>query len=249
MLTIGVDLAAEADRTAVAWIDWSADGARVRDLKIQADDDLIVEAIKSADKAGIDCPLGWPDKFIDFIAAHRAGHVEVPSGIAGINWRRELALRVTDQVTSELALRPLSVSADRIGHTAMRCAALLADLAQQGQPVDRSGTGVVVEVYPAASLKCWGLPHKGYKRLANRGGLAELVDELQRAAPWLDLGVHEQICRASDDAIDAVIAALIARAASQGLVTVPAPDQVCSARSEGWIALPTGPLSDLRPAG
>ncbi|WP_440086163.1 DUF429 domain-containing protein [Streptosporangium sp. LJ11] len=249
MLTIGVDLAAEADRTAVAWLDWSTDGARVRDLKIQAGDDLIVEAIKSADKAGIDCPLGWPDKFVDFIVAHRTGHVEVPGGVAGIDWRRDLALRVTDRVTSELALRPLSVSADRIGHTAMRCAALLAELARQGQPVDRSGTGVVVEVYPAASLKCWGLPYNRYKRLANRAGLAQLVDVLQEAAPWLDLGIHEQVCRTSDDAIDAVIAALVARAASQGLVTVPAPDQVRSARSEGWIALPTGPLSELHPTG
>ncbi|MEU4410606.1 DUF429 domain-containing protein [Streptosporangium sp. NPDC023963] len=249
MLTVGVDLAAEAGRTAVAWLDWSANGARVRDLKIRADDDLIVEAIKSAGKTGIDCPLGWPDKFVDFIVAHRTGHVEVPGGVAGIDWRRDLALRVTDRVTSELALRPLSVSADRIGHTAMRCAALLAELARQGQPVDRSGAGVVVEVYPAASLKCWGLPHNGYKRSANRGALAQLVDELQEAAPWLDLGVHEQICRMSDDAIDAVIAALIARAASQGLVTAPAPDQVHSARSEGWIALPTGPLSELGPTG
>ncbi|MGW0590973.1 DUF429 domain-containing protein [Streptosporangium sp. NPDC002607] len=249
MLTVGVDLATKVDKTAVAWLDWSADSARVCRVETLADDELIIEAIKDADKAGIDCPLGWPDKFIDFIAAHRIGHVEVPSGIAGIDWRRELAFRVTDQVTSELVLRPLSVSADRIGHTAMRCAALLADLARQGQPVDRSGIGVVVEVYPAASLKCWGLPHDGYKRSANRGKLTQLVDKLQEAAPWLDLGAHEQICRTCDDAIDAVIAALTARAASQGLVTVPTQDQTRSARSEGWIALPTGPLSELRPAG
>jgi hypothetical protein len=31
----------------------------------------------------------------------------------------------------------------------MRCAILLAELARRGHPVDRTGTGKVVEVYPA----------------------------------------------------------------------------------------------------
>ncbi len=248
MLTIGVDLAAEAIRTAVAWVEWSAGGANVREIEIQADDDLIVEAIKSADKAGIDCPLGWPDKFVDFIAAHRSGHVDVPAGTMGRTWRRDLALRVTDQIVYDLTgLTPLSVSADRIGHTAMRCAALLADLARQGRPVDRGGEGVVVEVYPSASLKRWNLPHRGYKRSVNLGGLGHLIDELHAAAPWLDLGSYERMCRNSDDAADAVIAALTARASYQGLVTVPTPEQAGAAHTEGWIALPTSPICDLHP--
>ena len=44
----------------------------------------------------------------------------------------------------------------------MRCAGLLSKLASRGQPVDRAGTGAVAEVYPAASLKCWSLPYRGY---------------------------------------------------------------------------------------
>ncbi|MEU3169383.1 DUF429 domain-containing protein [Streptosporangium sp. NPDC006930] len=250
MLTVGVDLATKANKTAVAWLDWSADRARVRRLEIVADDDLIVEAIKGADKAGIDCPLGWPDKFVDFITAHRTGHVAVPGGSTDVAWRRQFTMRVTDyEVKEVLDFYPLSVSANLIGSTALRCAALLAELARQGQPVDRSGTGVVAEVYPAASLRRWGLPHGRYKSPANREGLARLVDELQEAAPWLDLGEHERTCRTSDHATDAVIAALTARAAAQGLVNVPTQDQAHSARSEGWIALPSGPLSELLPAG
>ncbi|MET7460398.1 DUF429 domain-containing protein [Nonomuraea sp. NPDC005501] len=246
MRTVGVDLAAEATRTAVAWLDWSAEGARVSKIEIPADDGLIVEAVLGADKAGIDCPLGWPDKFVDFVTAHRAGHVDVPSGIAGRDWRRNLALRVTDQVVYDLTgRRPLSVSADRIGHTAMRCAGLLAELARQGPPIDRRGGGIVVEVYPAASLKRWGLPCLSYKRPSNLDGLGRLVDQLQAAAPWLDLGAYEQTCRVSDDATDAVVAALTARASSLGLVTFPAPEHADSARTEGWIALPTTPLREL----
>ncbi len=31
---------------------------------VGANDSLIVEAVLSTDKAGIDCPLGWPDLFV-----------------------------------------------------------------------------------------------------------------------------------------------------------------------------------------
>jgi hypothetical protein len=27
----------------------------------------------AADKAGIDCPLGWPEKFVKFISTHHTG--------------------------------------------------------------------------------------------------------------------------------------------------------------------------------
>lgn len=244
-MTVGVDLAAEAVRTAVAWLDWSPGRARLERVEAGAGDDLIVEAVMDAAKAGIDCPLGWPDRFVDFVAAHRAGHVQVPEGQEGRVWRRDLALRVTDQVVYEqTGLTPLSVSADRIGHATMRCAAVLAELARRGRPVDRRGCGVVVEVYPAACLKVWGLPYRGYKRAANLTGLGRLVDRLLEAAPWLDLGGYEPLCRASDDAIDAVISALAARASALGLVTVPVGEQ---AATEGWIALPTAPLHRLAP--
>ncbi|MEU1883078.1 DUF429 domain-containing protein [Streptosporangium sp. NPDC020072] len=246
MITVGVDLAAEAVRTAVAWLDWSDGGARVREVVVGADDDLIVEALMGADKAGVDCPFGWPDRFVDFVTAHRNGHVEVPAEVAGRTWRGDLTYRVTDRVVVEsTGQRPLSVSADRIGHTAMRCAALLAELARRGRPVDRAGNGVVVEVYPAASLRCWGLTSNGYKRAANLGTLGLLVDQLQETASWLDLGTHEQLCRRSDDATDAVVAAITARAAALGRVTTPTQEQAPTARSEGWIALPTGALRDL----
>ncbi|GAA2072594.1 DUF429 domain-containing protein [Actinomadura alba] len=248
MLTVGVDLAAEPVNTAVAWLDWASGRCSVRRLVIGADDALIVDALSTAGKAGIDCPLGWPVPFVEFVMAHQAGHVNVPADTTGRAWRRNLALRLTDQqVYERTGLTPLSVSADRIGHATMRCAAILARLAREGRPVDRCGRGAVVEVYPAASLKLWGLPHRGYKRPQHLADLGRLVDELQAAAPWLDLGPHEAACRRHHDALDAVIAALTARAASQGLVATPAKDQMDTATAEGWIALPTTPLEDLRP--
>jgi hypothetical protein len=122
---------------------------------------------------------------------------------------------------------------------------LLGRLAAAGQPVDRSGAGVVVEVYPAAALKHWGLTYRRYKGTAHTTIRHQLVDTLTAAAPWLSLGDHEPVCRRTDHALDAVIAALNARAAALGLTTGPAPNQFDAARTEGWIALPTGTLADL----
>ena len=131
------------------------------------------------------------------------------------------------------------------GLAGLRCAGLLARLAAAGAPVDRSGAGVVVEVYPAAALKHWGLTYRSYKGTANRTVRHQLVDTLTAAAPWLEFGDHGQVCRRSDHALDAVIAALNARAAALGLTTTPAAEQLSAARTEGWIALPTGNLADL----
>ncbi|MGW4464747.1 DUF429 domain-containing protein [Micromonospora sp. NPDC004704] len=249
MLTLGVDLAAADVRTAMALIEWSPRQASVRMVRVGVSDDQIVEAVSEVDKAGLDCPLGWPDPFVAFLTAHRAGHVTAPPlSSDGAQWRRRLAYRMTDEVVrAETDLVPLSVAADRIGHAAFRSAGLLARLADQGWPVDRCGDGVVVEVYPAASLRRWGLTHRGYKTPGQKAGHAFLVDELLTAAPWLDLGTHEQLCRTSHDAIDAVIAALSARAAALGRVTRPDDTQREAARTEGWIALPTGALDDLNP--
>ena len=246
MLTVGVDLAAEPAGTALAVVDWDIDGATVTEVVRGAGDEPLLAALARAGKAGIDCPLGWPAAFVSFVADHQAGHVTVPGGLTGQQWRRQLAWRVTDEVVrARTGLIPLSVAADRIGHAAMRCAGLLAQLARQDQSVDRCGRGVIVEVYPAASLKCWGLPHRGYKHPRGAQALEALIDDLLAAAAWLDLGPWESLCRASDDATDAVIAALTARAAHKDLVTWPDERQRAAAHTEGWIALPTAPLSQL----
>lgn len=248
MLTIGVDLAAADARTALAAIEWSAGRAHVVDLRVGVSDEHVVAALADADKAGLDCPLGWPEPFVAFLAAHRDGRLPAPakeSDAAG--WRRSLVYRMTDEVVRErTGVLPLSVAADRIGHVALRCAALLALLAERGTAVDRCGDGVVVEVYPAAALRQWGLTHRGYKRPGQQASHALLVDGLLAAAPWLDLGSYQRLCRSTHDATDAVVAALVARAAALGLASRPDADQRERARTEGWIAVPIGSIADLR---
>lgn len=247
MLTIGVDLSAQDTKTCMASIEWKGGRARVIELQSRVSNLTIVSAAAGADKIGIDCPFGWPTAFVEFIAEHAQGPVQPRQGIA-INWRRALANRTTDLVVrKKTPLTPLSVSADRISHAAMRCAALLSELSAAGFSIDRTGqSGAVVEVYPAASLHRWDLRYRGYKGSGHRPQLSTLVDDLLTAAPWLDLAEYEYICRTSDDALDAVIASLTARAERCALTDNPDAEQASAAACEGWIALPrTGSLNLL----
>lgn len=251
MRTVGIDLAAEPVTTAVAVLDWRPASVAVSAARIPVDDDEILMMMVGADKVGIDCPLGWPDAFVDFVTAHHHDNLTIPAEPAAAkDWRRGLACRRTDEhVRAELGLIPLSVATDRIGVTAMRAARLQALLSARGQPVDRTGAGLVVEVYPAAGLRHWGLPFRGYKGSANRTLREALVDQLTSIAPWLDLGAAEPLCRQHDHVLDAVLAALLARAAATGHTAPPPAHLHDAATREGWIALPTCALAQLAPPG
>jgi len=241
MRTVGVDLSASPDKTAVAVLEWFDDRAEVVELAVGCDDAAIRRLVDGATRVGIDSPFGWPDDFVEFVVAHHRGGLPGGRGLDEISRRRPLALRRTDLWVAASGLgRPLSVSADQIAHVAFRCAGLLADLGVEDR-VD----GWAVEAYPAGALKRWGLTSRGYKRSANRSVLAELVDALCSAAPWLVLGRHDGLMRTDDDAFDAVITALIARAAELGLTTRPSADDLTVALREGWIHVPECALDSL----
>lgn len=253
MKTLGVDLAAATKKTAVAVLEWGTDAAgngsaRLAHLALDVDDQAIVDLFGTTDMTGVDCPVGWPDALVPFLLGHAhfdAGPVLEHDGIAG---RRLLAYRDTDRFcTARTGLIPLSVSADRLAHPAMRCAVIQAKIAQLHGPQPRDGSGRLAEVYPAASLKLWGLNGRGYK---GRGGaeaerLGVLVDSLQAQAPWLDLAGHEARLAASDDLFDAVVAALTAGAVARRRTLIPDAAHAAAARSEGWIHLPSCTLGDL----
>lgn len=244
MLTLGVDLAAEPRGTAMALVEWGSDSAIVRGLEVGVADGPIVEAAGLADKVGIDCALGWPDAFVAFVTAHAAGAALDAASDGGMDWRRTLAYRETDRRVREVTGRwPLSVSTDRLGLTAMRCAGLVSRLAAVGLDTDRSGSGRIVEVYPGASLRLWGIRIDGYRTDADRR--IDAVAALQDAAPWLDLADHRPLLERSTDALDALVASLAARAAATGRADAPPPALADVARREGWVALPTTPLAPL----
>lgn len=233
----GLDLASQDARTAMAVLQWDSGRVTVRELGVGIGNRAIVEVATRVSVLGIDCPFGWPVAFTDLMVAQRAGTVK-PETAADAPSRRRLAYRRTDAVVRERTGRwPLSVSADKIAYPAMRCAGLLATLSAQGHPVRRSGIGSkVAEVYPAAALARWRLAVPGYK--LDGPGLPFAVQALTRAAPWLELGEHDGMCRHSHDAFDAVIAGLVAGAVQLGRVeAVPEEDRQV-ADEEGWIHLP-----------
>lgn len=93
-------------------------------------------------------------------------------------------------------------------------------------------------MYPAAALRLWGLPSRSYKGPSNRPALGLLVDGLQAALPSLAWQGYDRVCREFDDSFDAVVCALLARAASLGLTAGPPAHLTERAASEGWIHLP-----------
>lgn len=216
-------------------------GGRLNEVRVGADDAVVLAALDNADRAAIDCPLGWPEPFLDFLIAHRAGRAPAPTGQSGLAWRRELSRRATDLHVTETVpgCVPLAVGADRIAAVAMRAAGLLATLADAGRPVDRSGVGLLAEVYPADALRIWGLASRSYKGISNKAALGLLVDELRTALPDLDWSGHDTVCSQSDDALDAVVCALIARAVHLGLTAGPPDHLSMRAATEGWIHLPS----------
>lgn len=244
MLTAGVDLAAESKGTALAVIEWASDSATLCELHVGVDDERIVSAAADVSKLGIDCAFGWPDEFVTFVTAHSRGERNPSGPEGGIAWRRTLAYRETDRVVRARTGRwPLSVSTDRLGLTAMRCAGLLARLGESGLPVDRAGSGAVVEVYPGATLRLWGFDTTGYRTDAR--SRERLLRELHRAAPWLKIGGFSDRMLTSADAFDAVVASLAARSAALGLFDPPPAETLERAQREGWIALPNVRLGDL----
>ncbi len=235
MRTLGADLATEAAATSICWIDWTrgtcAVASRMRD-------DPLVEAMRSADRVGIDAPFGWPDAFRAAIDAW----AQRGEWIAGAE-RAPLRLRLTDELAVQPGARPMSVSANLLGATAMRCAHLLQRL---GGPLDRVH-GHAVEVYPAGSLAAWG--YTDARRYKERGAheLRRRIAQRLEHDAGIDLGASVlDACTRSDHNLDALICSLTTRAVHLGDVRdVPDDDRIAR---EGWIHLPL-PGSLARLAG
>jgi predicted nuclease with RNAse H fold len=235
MLTVGIDLASQPKNTALCAIAWTRHEARVQECRLNVTNADIEAAAEDADKIGIDVPFGWPQAFTTAITAHNQRHLW-PSATS-----LELRYRRTDLYVQSATFKwPLSVSSDRIACTAFRAAALLSRIEQRSGPIDRIGSGTFVEVYPRAARDRWEITSP---------------DELfGLTRDWLTVPDPTAIeCRRSKDCFDALIAALVTRAAAIKLCDSVPESDLESASHEGWIALPhkeslTQLLSEERPA-
>lgn len=234
----GVDLAAEASRTGLALLSESDGKCLVERLQVGADDISITDTISIAERTGVDVPFGWPDRFVELITAHSAQELHPPQS-TDREWRRGNAMRATDvAVHEQTGIWPLSVATERIAYAAMRWAGIEASLRENGMRVARDGSGAILEVYPAAALKRWSLQHRGYKGTNNSASRLELVAGLSERTSYLDWNGHRDQCIEDDNALDAVLAALIAYEAFSGRC-VPPPDELLTVvEREGWIWIP-----------
>jgi predicted nuclease with RNAse H fold len=237
MITAGVDLSSQDVHTGACTVEWSDGVARVTHLTVGVDDAAIAALVETVDKMGIDIPLGWPSAFADAVAQHSRDGSWPPryrhADTSAFRYRRTDLWVWKNLGTSP----PLSVSSDRIALPAMRAAALLSRLSHR---IALDGSGVVVEVYPAAALRRWGLPSRQYKRKENAAFRRELVDQFRNeTSTWLTISdANVELCCASDDAFDALVAALTARAAAVGAVDPIPEEERTLALREGWIAVP-----------
>lgn len=95
MITAGIDLAAEPKGTALALIEWNFGLANLIELQVGVDDKVIVQSASKAEKIGIDCALGWPIEFVDFVSNHNDFDSKSHEVDGGMDWRRRLSFRET----------------------------------------------------------------------------------------------------------------------------------------------------------
>ena len=109
--------------------------------------------------------------------------------------------------------------------------------------VQSADTVTLLELMPGAFLKNIGLPYKGYKKGRRSSELRERITDALAAASGIPLPNLEAIrmgCHASDDFLDAVIAAVDVAcwAKDKDRFRHPQPDELELARLEGWIYVP-----------
>jgi Protein of unknown function (DUF429) len=236
MTVLGIDLAASNKKT-YACVLQPVRGELHAEVHAGCDDDELLDLAKGRRKVALDAPFGWPNDFVDALNAHRAGAAwPAPDDQAPQAFRASLSFRATDRAVMQIR-RPLSVSTDRLGVTAMRCAFLLHRWSATGS-VDRTGRGRFVEVYPAAALVRWGLSPSRYKK-PHPGSLGTLFLQLCEKLPALRVGEpYRTMCATVDHAFDALVAALVARAALLGMTDGPPKRLRDQAAGEGWIHVP-----------
>lgn len=257
MRTMGVDISAAKARTAWAAIDWEPGRAVVAEPVSGLDDPKLIRRLSSADWIGIDGPFAWPREMVRALESYLESGEWPSMGKDDFRYRRT-DLFVHEKVFEETGKKfwPMSVSSDRTALTAWRVAGLRERAAEDsGVRFDRSGSDQVVEVHPTAALLVWGFGGGGYKksgeadRRAGEGAAREaLIAAMEEEVPWLEWAPGARdACADSADALDAVLCALVARAAACGRTYGPAEgDEADVAGQEGWIHVPqAGSLGGL----
>lgn len=237
MVLIGLDAASSLENFGYAIGRYDQEGLWVESagllysrIEIDPLENRIAPLLRDVDRAivAIDAPLGWPASMAAELKVHRAGE-PIPTA------KDDLFQRQTDRIVHErYGKKPLEIGADRIAraaHRALDVLRLIREKAGKHIPLAWSPrfTGVVtIEVYPAAMLAARGLPHSGYKKLAERSARIAIADGLKDDLPELARYVD-----ANSNVFDACLCLAAAKDFVDGLAI--SPDDPMKAELEGWI--------------
>lgn len=234
---IGIDCATDPRKIGLALGSWADGITTITEAETEKSHDLITAQLSNwvaqapRTLIALDAPLGWPVDLAKALADHQAGNtLNVPAN--------NLFRRATDRfIADKVGKTPLDVGADRIARTAHAALALLNRLRQATQlPIplawdeDFDESVGAIEVYPAATLRAWGMPSAGYKRSDQRSEREAILQGLQAQ---MDTRAGQDAMLGNSDMLDAAVCVLAGRDFLEGRAFKPS-DHV-TARTEGWI--------------
>ncbi|MDD4874364.1 MAG: DUF429 domain-containing protein [Dehalococcoidales bacterium] len=188
---------------------------------------IITQWLSKSDIAliAMDSPLGWPSQLGQELDAHKAGMIFKIEA-------NDMFSRATDlKVLKVLRKKPMEVGADKIARTAHRALKLLHEIqSTTGHAIPLAWSNDIhetsaIEVYPAATLKSYGIDTADYKKEAKREKWHKIANRLPFEVPKEDI--------TSADKLDAVICLLAAKDFLDGHCLKP--DNIELAKKEGWI--------------
>jgi predicted RNase H-like nuclease len=234
---IGIDCATKAKKIGLARGFYQLGKTDICEVMIDPDCESIINRIVSwialapFTLIAIDAPLGWPDALCNELSKHTAGQFisEQPDWL----FRRE-----TDRIIrKEINKKPLEIGADRIARTAHAALSILEEIHQRTgsdiplawEPLKEPGI-YAIEVYPAATIKSYGIDVSGYKKLANRVARKQMTESLRNI---IGLSAETSLMVDNDNALDAAICILAGADFLNRKVIIPTNMQL--ALKEGWI--------------
>ncbi len=250
---VGIDWATEPKNRALVELYFDTLRRRIIIAQVTSplSDDWVVRATRerALSVVAVDVPFGWPQSFVQFVGAWSPGDRTQDRQLPP---REDFSYRTTDLVVQKTVGKwPLSVSSDRIALGAFAWAKLVERNGLHEQVdwgVGRAGQSgpTIIEVYPAATLAAWvkasDLVIDGYKKDQQvRTTLLGCLFERFNVDCSADDATKLASTGKDSDKTDAFIAALtaLAYANEMGLsVSRPLPEQIDTARREGWIFFP-----------
>lgn len=234
---IGVDYATQAKRVGLALGSYEGGAVRIKQVLVGSMVKSVVQTVAdwteqtSSTLIALDAPLGWPLDLGRTLHKHDAG---APISVKANRMFR----RTTDRfVKREIGKQPLEVGANLIARTALSALEFLKELRQQTEeslPLAWNpgiGVGVcAVEVYPAATLKAYGVKVPSYKGTKGYAARQTILRFLQK---HMDLPEDVSLMETNDDALDASLCVLAGMDFLRDEVLKPSDLEL--PKKEGWI--------------